>query len=34
MTPRQPFGERLFRALLVLYPPSFRERFGEEMLEF
>ena len=27
-------GERLFRALLSLYPASFRQRFGSEMLEF
>ena len=29
-----PFGERLFRALLLLYPASFRQRYGDEMLEF
>src|SRR6185437_7387415 len=27
-------GERFFRALLWLYPPSFRRRFGDEMVEF
>jgi len=27
-------GERVFRVLLVLYPKSFRERFGDEMLAF
>ncbi|HEU4995094.1 MAG TPA: ABC transporter permease [Gemmatimonadaceae bacterium] len=27
-------GERLFRALLLLYPRSFRDRFMDEMLEF
>lgn len=27
------FGERVFRALLRLYPVRFRDRFGEEMLE-
>lgn len=34
MNGRAPFGERVFRALLHLYPASFRERFGDEMLEF
>lgn len=34
MSSRPPLGERLFRALLYLYPASFRDRFGEEMLEF
>jgi putative ABC transport system permease protein len=27
-------GERAFRALLLLYPPSFRARFGIEMIAF
>ena len=27
-------GEQLFRALLVLYPSSFRARFSDEMLAF
>jgi len=27
-------GERAFRTLLRLYPPAFRERFEEEMVEF
>ena len=27
-------GERLFRALLALYPSGFRDRYGEEMLDF
>ena len=27
-------GERVFRALLGLYPRQFRDRFGEEMVEF
>ncbi|HXV60986.1 MAG TPA: ABC transporter permease [Vicinamibacteria bacterium] len=26
-------GERLYRLVLYLYPPRFRERFGEEMLD-
>jgi putative ABC transport system permease protein len=34
MTGRAPVGERVFRALLHLYPASFRKRFGDEMLEF
>jgi len=29
-----PPGERLFRALLRLYPGAFRARYGEEMLDF
>ena len=28
------FGERAFRTLLRLYPRDFRERFGDEMIEF
>jgi hypothetical protein len=28
------FGERAFRALLVVYPRDFRARFTEEMVEF
>ena len=27
-------GERLYRALLHLYPKSFRSRYGAEMLSF
>src|SRR5437868_7607245 len=27
-------GERLFRALLIVYPRAFRARFTEEMVEF
>ena len=27
-------GERVFRALLLLYPRSFRDRFMDEMLDF
>lgn len=27
-------GERIFRLLLWIYPPSFRRRFGDEMVEF
>lgn len=34
MTAPRPLGERVFRALLLLYPASFRRRFGDEMLEF
>ena len=34
MSRRAPLGERAFRALLFLYPASFRGRFGAEMLEF
>ncbi|HMC57133.1 MAG TPA: ABC transporter permease [Gemmatimonadaceae bacterium] len=34
MTPGRDFGRRCFRALLLLYPRSFRARFGDEMLEF
>jgi putative ABC transport system permease protein len=34
MTHRRDFGERVFRALLVVYPREFRRRFGEEMVEF
>jgi putative ABC transport system permease protein len=34
MSRRAPAGERAFRALLYLYPASFRARFGDEMLEF
>ncbi len=30
---REP-GDRLFRLLLRLYPPGFRDRFGDEMLDF
>ncbi|HET9423729.1 MAG TPA: ABC transporter permease [Gemmatimonadaceae bacterium] len=33
-SPRRDPGERLFRALLVVYPRAFRSRFGEEMVEF
>jgi putative ABC transport system permease protein len=33
-TPRGDFGQRLFRVLLLLYPPPFRARFGGEMVEF
>ena len=29
-----PIGERVFRALLLLYPRAFRGRFMEEMVEF
>jgi putative ABC transport system permease protein len=29
-----PRGERAFRMLLRLYPRAFRERFGDEMVEF
>lgn len=28
---RTTFGERMYRALLLLYPPSFRRDYGEEM---
>ena len=28
------WGERAFRALLLLYPPAFRRRFGDEMTAF
>lgn len=31
---RGDLGERAFRALLVLYPPEFRSRFGTEMVAF
>jgi len=31
---RRDFGERLFRALLIVYPRDFRARFTEEMVEF
>ena len=31
---RRDLGERLFRALLWVYPSSFRRRFAEEMVEF
>jgi putative ABC transport system permease protein len=34
MTRRPDIGERLFRALLVIYPRDFRARFTEEMVEF
>jgi putative ABC transport system permease protein len=34
MTPRGSFIERAYRALLVLYPRAFRERFGDEMRDF
>ena len=33
--PQRPdFGERVFRALLLLYPSAFRARFGTEMVTF
>ena len=32
--PRPDFSERVFTALLVCYPTSFRARFGEEMVAF
>lgn len=32
--PPNDTGERVFRALLLLYPPGFRARFGEEMVAF
>jgi hypothetical protein len=31
---RPPLAQRLYRAALFAYPPAFRLRFGEEMLEF
>src|SRR5690348_3600828 len=31
---QRDFGERAFRALLLLYPSSFRARFGGEMVAF
>lgn len=34
MSERRDLGERCFDALLLLYPRSFRARFGDEMLEF
>jgi len=34
MTDRDDIGARAFRALLHLYPRSFRERFEDEMVEF
>jgi putative ABC transport system permease protein len=34
MTRHRDSGERVFRALLRLYPPAFRRRFGDEMVEF
>src|SRR4029078_10460894 len=34
MTRSHDLGERCFHALLLLYPRSFRARFGDEMLEF
>jgi hypothetical protein len=27
-------GDRLFRLLLQLYPPRFRDRFGDDMTQF
>ena len=33
-SPARPTAERLFRALLHLYPASFRERFADEMVAF
>jgi len=32
--PQRTIAERAFRALLLLYPPAFRRRFMEEMVEF
>src|SRR5437763_4744130 len=32
--PSNDLGERVFRALLLLYPQSFRQRFGDEMVAF
>jgi putative ABC transport system permease protein len=34
MRQRPDLGERAFRALIRLYPRAFRERFGEEMVDF
>ena len=34
MTGHRDVGERAFRLLLRIYPPTFRRRFGEEMVEF
>jgi putative ABC transport system permease protein len=31
---RRPFGERVYAALLRLFPSSFRERYGDDMLDF
>ena len=33
MTPRPGMAERVYRALLTLYPAAFRQRFGEEMVQ-
>ncbi len=34
MTSRTSFSERAYRAALLIFPPSFRNRFADEMIDF